>query len=42
MVLTSGEFQSGSAAASAQTASTPAWVTPAGVSGAVKLSRARK
>jgi hypothetical protein len=42
MVLTSGSFQVGSATASAQTLNTEPWVTPASVTGPVKLYRSRK
>jgi hypothetical protein len=42
MVLTSGAFQNGSAAASAQTVNTQPWVTPASATSAVKLYWARK
>jgi len=42
MVLTNGSFQIGSATASAQTVSGQPWVTPASVTGAVKLYWARR
>ena len=43
MGLLPGEtFQAGAARAIANTLSTPDWVAPAGVTGAVKISGARK
>jgi len=42
MILTSGEFTTGTALAKAQTVYTPKWVTPTGAESAVKLYWARR